>query len=743
MDVQEHGADNQRGTSEGTPAGELPEGLNIGGAIQSDEVTPQPKGEAGPTLADRAAAKIVWDNFQLAKAYLERNSWLMEWQATDVLYQSPNYDNWVGVRDGRPVRISRFLIAKNSNTMSNQTHRSIFGNQIPFALQPEGNTTERELEAWTHLVWVLLKRADFEYNLGLMGESQTTQGTGLARPGWEVVTKIKRGRKRKTPPQQVNLPITGDKVVNTQESDDFEPVAEPVTMSYPIFEFRRLGTTLYGPKWRTPNRPDLSAGWVINVDYVDFQDLQQLRELPCYKNIPSDETLKKFFIENPQGDAQPQSQTADQMSSQNSTVLHAEGEERQLSADPFDRPLMLLEMNDEDHTRTVLCFNDRVYCIRNDEHELGSHALGYAANWWNIENCGYGMGVGRLNSGDQRMQAGVLNEVLKMIGMWFNQPLLIPRGDNAPTQNVVAGLGTFLQVDLPANGNVRDSIAYIDKPQIPGEAWRIYETAQQGGEQLVGADQAFMQGNIGKQGSSAARTATGAQAVSSKAEDNVARPVHHLEIVITRFIEFIIEMVRNKMPVPEIRQILKKKFADEIVSAINMERFLNVEFSVTVLAGQKLIAKQAILQLIPFLLQILQQPQLLDGLHQTGRTIDFEAIEGLFIRLSELAGNDNIFRPMTPRERVMYRSSGAGQPGALQIALEQLKGANRLKAVQAKGQADITKTVAQHALKNATDPEEALAAQAEARGAGSVPLERASALEERTADEHMLAEGQP
>jgi hypothetical protein len=39
-----------------------------------------------------------------------------------------------------------------------------------FALQPEGKTTEQDTEAWTHLIWVLMKRADFEYNLGLVGE---------------------------------------------------------------------------------------------------------------------------------------------------------------------------------------------------------------------------------------------------------------------------------------------------------------------------------------------------------------------------------------------------------------------------------------------------------------------------------------------------------------------------------------------------------------------------------------------
>jgi hypothetical protein len=45
------------------------------------------------------------------------------------------------------------------------------------------------------------------------------------------------------------------------------------------------------------------------------------------------------------------------------------------------------------------------------------------------------------------------------------------------------------------------------------------------------------------------------------------------------------------------------------------------------LAGQKLAAKAAISQLIPSLLQLLQQPQQMEYMHQKGWTINFLAIE--------------------------------------------------------------------------------------------------------------------
>lgn len=719
----------QEAQEEPATQGFMPEG-NVISTVREDQVETTEDGAKEPAYDNDAVATLVWRNYEEAKAYLETNTWLLEWQAADILYQSPNYDRWTRVQDGRPVRISRFLVSKNANTMSNQVHRGIFGNQRPFVLMPEGDTSEFMLEAWTHVIWVLMKRADFEYNVGLMGESQTLQGTGIGSPGWEERKRTVKRRKRKKPEPTPALPIGEPKPVPTQQSDDFELVSETITESWPFFEYRRLGTTLFDPKWRTPNRPDLSAGYVIDVDYVNFQDLQQMRALTCYENIPDDATLKKFFFAHQEGDAPPASQVAETFSAKSSIVAHAEGEQRQMSADPLERVLMLLTMWTEERAQAVLCYQGRKLTIRNEAHGLGSHALKYTANWWNVENNGYGMGIGRLNNGDQRIEQGVLNEALKMIAYPMNAPIIYSAEEgNAPTQNMILGMGTFWGIRPGPSGDVSKSIAYLRSPEIPPEAWKFMEMAKDGGEDLVGANSTTMQGNLGGPGSSAMRTASGVNRVGSKADENISRPLRHLEQVITRFIEFLIQMVREKMPLQEIRQILAKKYAKAIIDQIDLEEFLNVEFWVNVLAGQKLAAKQAITQLVPFFLQITQQPQLMEYNHQKGWTVDFLAMENLFIRMSELDADDNIFRPLTARERVMLKQMN---PGAQKVqaaaVIENLRGQNKLKEVAARGQADMTTKLATVAAEHA---------------AGSVPLERAEGLVERSADEHALQGGIP
>ena len=713
------------------PSGVMPIGQRSIGEIREENVTVTAGGVKEVAFDDDAVAELVWRCYQEGKTYLEENSWLLDWQAVDFYYQNQNNDRWLRPADGRPVRISRYLIAKNTNTMHGQVHNGIWANQKPFALQPEGGTSETLLDAWTHLLWILMKRAKAEYHFGLAGECSRLQGTGILQPGWEVKTVKKKRRKRKDPEPTIPLPIGGEKQVPTKKSDDFKTVDETTEESWPFIEFKPLGFTFFDPKWCTPNAPEESAGYVVDFDLVDFRDLQRLRDLPCYQNIPDDETLISFFLLNPNAAGMAPSTLAQGTAdAQSSMAMHAVGEWRNNGTNPFKTKLPLITMWTDERAMAILCYEGRKLTVRNDDHDMGDHALHYTFNWWNVPNAGYGIGIGKLNMDDQRMETGVLNEVLKMIGMWFNTPLLTRRGDNAPTQNVVGGLGTFFQVDTGPDGDVRKSVAYIDKPLIPGEAWKVMDMALHGGEDLVGANSTTMQGNLGGPGSSAMRTAAGVNRVGGKADANVAQPVLYESWALERFIYFLIDQVRLKMPLWEIRKILSKKYSKAIIDQIDFEDFLDAEFAVNVLAGQKMAAKAAIQQLIPFLLQIVQQPQLLDGLHTTGRTVDFAAIEDLFIRFSELDGNaDNIFRDMTAREQATYKQQSQGaQKVQGQIQVEQQRGKNKLQEEQLRGQNDLTTKLATVAAEHA---------------AGSIPLERAEGLLERSTDEHELAGGVP
>jgi len=721
----------------------MPLGQYTSFPIRKEQVTVEDSVAKEAKFDDDAAASIAWDDYQKAMSWIDSSSWLLEFQYIDYLYQSPNYDRDWRTAANRPARISRFNVAKNRNTMSSQTRRAVFGDDKWFLLDPRGKLAgmadaEEYLNAWTELFLILSERAGLEYQMRLFIECQALQGTAIAIPGWEEKDVIRKSRRPKTPPDEIKLPSGGTKKIHTLKSDEWETVTETRTESWPYFEYRRLGTTLYCEKWRHPGRPDLSGWPRIDIDYVDFPELRQMRELDCYHTedkdgklvptIPDDANLIKFFLNNPRGDAEPGTQLGQQMNANSSVVFHAVGEQAQVSGNPFTKPLLKIAWWSEQRVIELLCYDGRKLTIRNEEHGLGEHAAGYSATWYNIDNSGYGYGIGRLNAGDQRMSQGVLNEVLKMIAFPLNAPILYDNSSqNAPAQNIIAGLGLMLGIDTGKTGDLNKAIKFMEVPEVPPEAWKIYELAMQGGEQLVGADRAMMQGQLPGPGSSIGRTATGASRLADKADETIADPVQMIEFVLERWLQFLWRGVREVMPIKEIRDILSEKYGEKILDTIDAKEFLDAQFEIKILCGKKLAAKAAIAQLVPFLLQILAQPNIEQYQQQIGMRVNYGAIASLFLRMSELAAREDIFVPLTPEQQQFAQKMNPNlQKVAAQSQIEQQRGKNKLADTKLKGDQELTRTITEKAMDHVV---------------GAVPLELAEARLTRNSDMATLQQG--
>src|ERR1700733_12841816 len=142
--------------------GLMPIGSPMALPIQEEQVETTEGDATPPVYQEDAAAMLVWENYQRAKNYVENNAWLLEWQETDILYQSPIYNRSVRAEPGRPARVPRFLVAKFSRTLARAVKRGLFAEQIPFLLRPQGKTTQEQVNAWTDLLAVLLRRMKFK-----------------------------------------------------------------------------------------------------------------------------------------------------------------------------------------------------------------------------------------------------------------------------------------------------------------------------------------------------------------------------------------------------------------------------------------------------------------------------------------------------------------------------------------------------------------------------------------------------
>jgi len=707
----------------------LPEGEVLNPTIEPGQVLIPEQTTSSPEFDDEAAATLAVRDYETARAWLENNLWYAEWEASDLLYQSPTQDYANGSFSGTP-RVSDFTVNDACSTMVGEVNRQLFAQQVPFVLRPRGKTTQIMVEAWTALLEVLLDRMDFEYHLRLGNATMGLQGTQVQKVGWHTRTYKRKVPKRKGMPQKADLPIGGETTVPTTESDTFEMVDKDVTESWPFIEYRELGSTLFDPKWNTPMRPDL-CGFSVDVDDVNFDDLEGMQQLECYKEkLPSREALIAHFFQNPEGTASPASESLKDFTSDGSPVLHAQGGTINTSVNPLDAVFKMITRWDKHRVIGVLLMDEKTFTIRNEPAEMQRGIPHFTANWRSIQNSGWGVGLGRLVGCQQRVKQGVINHGLWSLAYTYNAPLVHARGIDAPTQNVQMMKGGFFPV-TPIGNNVLNAVGFLPVPEVPADTWRFLAWGDQSADSSSGANDAFAQGDISKRGSSAARTATGAAAVSAKSNQRAAEPVDNVSNgIIIPVIDLLIEMVKmQKMPVQEIREVLEERLADKLTEEFDFQEFFDARLETRVLAGQKLAAKQGIAQVLPFLTQIAQQPDVIQKLHDRGETMDIGVIVKMMIDYSELNGQYDIIRPLTPEEDQKLQQ-GASNPKAAEaqtkIQVEQLRGQNKLAEVQEQGKVDLTTKLAEQAIEKL---------------GGGVPLERAEGFNERKEDEQQLTSG--
>ena len=686
--------------------------------IEEDEIKPQ-----GPTLpakyTDEAATKLVVQDAARAEQFLDQKQWNLHWREADVLYQAPR-----AVLDGGKARVSRFTVAKIMNSLVPSMKSGIFYDTPPFMIRPRPGQNQYTADAKKDLYGALLDGIDFEGECEDALESLCLQGTVICKGGWVTETRVHKQFIRSKPPVTVEMPFQGDQQVHTTESDEFEVVDVETTKNEPFFEKCELGSILVDPGWNKPNRID-KAKYVIHVTYPTFTDLDALRQQVVRDkkgrrvsgyDIPDERALKNYFFHN-QMNAVVGSDVQ-QKQSNNAAIHHADAPNEVTTEDFLEQPIKMLERWDKHQVKTVLIMSDgRAVLIRNEEHALGRIPF-FAANFWNIPNAGWGIGVGRLAGDDQRIEKGTIEAVLNLLAFIVNPQFVRDRGANAPTQQIRQRLGGIIDVDVPAGRKAVDAFGIVELPRIDPSLFAVLQEAGGNAQSVTGADEAFTQGNLpSKAGSSAARTATGAGGIMAANAGKIQGPVgHFVRGILLPFIKMLDEMVKERMPMSEIRTILGQELGEEF--KLDADDFLNSDHKFEVLAGAHLVAKKAMAQILPVLIQILENPQIVPQLNALGYMADVKQLLHMVYEMSDWKNEREVIRPMNPQEQ---QSFAQNSPGAqkMQVAMGTIQAKHQAKSeeIDQQNEADLAKKMTVY------------------------PMEQAAQYEERRIDRQMMREG--
>jgi hypothetical protein len=472
--------------------------------ITADEVQAR-----GPLLEAKYSAdaelKIVVQSAQIAESWLAQEQWKLLWRETDVLYQSPRTQSVFEGSSTPRSNVNRFTVAKHTNSLVPMMMSGIFYDPTPFLIRAIGKTKVSTVRAKTSLFSALIRKAEAKDECEPGIESQVLNGTGVWQKILEKREKYKTHYVRKTSAAKLSMPLTGEEEVHTEESDEFEAVETIVTETVPVLEYCPLGTIFVDPKWNRANRIG-KAAYVVKRRYLNFQNLNELRGKPGY-TIPPEDELKAIFFpaqkEQPQGEGIVKEQ---QFAS--ATVHHAESKDEMTAADPLEGELKVDEYWSQ--TRVIAVLQDKVK-IRSEEHHMGDNSF-LSANFWNIQNAGYGIGVGRLSGADQRIEQGSINAALDILAYAVNQQYVVSRGANVFTQQLRSRLGGFVMVD----GDASKGITTLETPKVPPELWHLYHRR----------GRSLLAGKLAQRGgSSIGRTATGAGGIMAANAGRIQGPV--------------------------------------------------------------------------------------------------------------------------------------------------------------------------------------------------------------------------
>jgi len=661
-----------------------------------------------PKYTDDGAVQLTIQDARRAQTFLDQKQWNLYWRESDVLYQAPRTNSTFDGSTVARANISRFTVAKHVNSLVPAMKSGIFYEMPPFVIRPRPATSQTTARAKTALYGALMDDCGFENLAEDALESMTCFGTVIVKPGWRRDVKKKKIRRPRAAPIRKTLPFGGELVVHTRESDEIVKTDAEVVEEGMTFEPRELGSVLIDPTWKGKNELHKTAKYVIYVDYPTFKDLDGLREQQVFDedgkqiggfDIPPAEDLKDYFFSHEQNAATP-SQVQQNQGGQNWAIHHAQSPDEPASDDPLLRTIQMLERWDPTYVYTVLRPDggDRGVLIRKEEHGL-PFIPAFAANFWNIPNAGYGIGVGRLAGSDQRIEKGLVDALLDMLSYAVNQTYVRDRGANVPTQQIRMRLGGIVDVDTKPGQKVSDVFGIIEPPKPPAEIFPILQNAAQDAETTTGADQAFNQGSLPGKGSSAARTATGAGGIIAANAAKIQGPVgHFVQGVLLPFIELMDHFVKDRMSPSRIRETL----SNDLASAFDLDaqNFYESEDRFECLAGAHLAAKKAMAQALPLMVQIFENQPLIQQLNALGWMVDVKQLLEMFMEVSEWKNARELIRPMTKQEQQKYQQNNPGvQRVQGQIAAIGARHQAKAAEIDQQNEADLAKSL----IGNASD----------------------------------------
>lgn len=641
------------------------------------------------------AIKLVLQDAERAESAELARQFILGWTQAQTLYQSPFTPRyWPGTQT-EAASISFFTVATAVNGIVPQVMAGLFYENPPFMVQERPGTTAQVARALSALLAYQVEDCDFRTELKLGIANCLLFGTSMFQWGWEKFTKERKVIKRKAS-AEIPSTIPGQPPTRISSGELEEEVIEEV-VDRPTFEhIVDLREILVDPGLRVPDIR--KAKYVVRRRYMTWDDLDKLRDRDGYDIPPRDELLMLFFPPEEQVDPGQL-----ELGGRN-PMWEARAEPRwnPTTADPFQKPLEVLERWDNDTYIVVLQKKLVIYSDKNIYGKIPFLSIG----WWNIPGGFWSLGLGRTIGSEQRLMTGITNLLLDNASLNLNTPLVRKRGKSIPTQSIRICPGKIIEVDEQGDLEPLKRL-----PAIP-EAETLMAMSQ-GRADTVSGNNPIMGGNAGSSGhSNLARSSAGAQALAQGASSGVEEFIDNLadQVIVPLLYEFQ-EMNRAMLPESQLDYIMSEELKHEYVAdGGDVIDILNARVKFSILAGSKMQTRRNMAQGLPQLTQFLANPAVIEQLQIEGKKISIQEVIRMWFEAANFPNMNDVIVPMTPQD--LQRQQAQSQGGINQQKFQQQQQLLAQKAALQSQQADseniarAARDVLREGFKKSVEPEE-------------------------------------
>lgn len=634
--------------------------------------------EYGEEPEDDAAVRLVVKDLNLAEYYILAKGMTVSWDRDDRLYlfRMPQAF-WEGSSVPR-ASLGIPLIFEHVESLMPQIMSALFSDHPPFDVVAKNKTSPETARVIRSLIAAQLNSMGFEEQVRLGIKECLVYGTGI----WKYGFCEKEGHKltyKYADVPEIQSAGLGTVMVPKKYPREIKEIIERYTYHEPWLEKVHIRFVVAAPDLRVPDIR--CAKYVIHRTYPSLQEMEDLRNQPGYK-LPSKEFLASLYRpprESPERSLLEGRSTSSVLNTGISSLdinmeFRAMPRWQDPSRDPTQQPMELLEYTTPNK---IISVYNRKLCIKNNPNPLNKINY-FSISFADVLDSWYGLGISQLLAGEQRLQQGVINSRLDELALRLSGTFLRTRGANTPTQQLRMRPGGIIDTDD------MKGIQMIQYPPALVDAFTEVEASDQRAQRRTGANQLVTQGTApssGQLGRTSAGISTAVGALGARISywmDQIT------DFMFIPFLKAVHEMNRQWLPEEEIKDF----FDDQLKEAFNGTPLdiKNAELEFEILAGSKLRARMAMLQLAPQLVQLLQLAPVLDAISDQQKKVDWVELVQSMIDATDWPGGQKFITDMTDDDKKRQAQKAQAQVQGSQIALKHMATMEEIEQ-KARGQA--------------------------------------------------------